>query len=161
MKKYIGSAMMLICATAGAAPPPELSSAVAAWANPRPVDRYQYSLVDLNADGALDAVILVTDTRFCGGGGCPLVAFTNKGGGFELIASSGNVRKPIYALEETRGGWRTLAALVGFGGSAGIVPIRYKSPQGAYRSMPIIEQELELKTPLTKFVLQFEEASLQ
>ena len=121
MKKFTWLAMTLVCTTAAAAPPPGLSSAVAAWANPRPVERFQYSLVDLNADGALDAVILVTDTRFCGGGGCPLVAFTDKGGTFELIASSGNVRKPIYALEEMRAGWRTLAALVGFGESAGLV----------------------------------------
>lgn len=160
MKTGVLTVMVFMCTTVAAAPPPGLSSALVAWASPRPVERYQFSQVDLNADGALDAVVLVTDSRFCGGGGCPLVAFTRKGDGYELVASSGNARKPVYALEETRGGWRTLAAVVGFGASAGIVPIRYKTPPGAYRSMPIVEPQLELKTPLTKYVLPFEEATL-
>jgi hypothetical protein len=157
MKKYILSTILVMSATAMAAPPPELSSALEAWASPRSIERYQFSPVDLNADGSLDIVVHVTDPKFCGGGGCPLVAFAKTATSYELVASSGNVHKPIYILEEMRNGWRTLAAVVGFGSTAGMVPIRYRVPQGAYRSMPIIEPTIELTSSMTKQVLNFEE----
>lgn len=158
MKKYLLPAILFLPLGAMAAPPPELFPALQAWAGARSIERYQYSLVDLNADGASDAVVHVTDPKFCGNGGCPLVAFRKAGGGYELVASSGNVRKPIYLLEEVRYGWRTLAAVVGLGATAGMVPIRYKPPQGAYRSTPIIEPNIELTSAMTRQALDFEEA---
>jgi hypothetical protein len=71
-------------------------------------------------------VVHVTDPAFCGNGGCPVVAFKRVSAGFELVGSSGLVRKPIYVLNERQAGWYSLAAVVGFGDSAGVVPIRYK-----------------------------------
>jgi hypothetical protein len=158
MKKFVVmSALLVVSATAMSAPPPDLTSALAAWAGPRSLERYQFALVDLNADAAPDAVVHVTDPAFCGNGGCPLVAFRKSAAGYELVASSGMVRKPIYILEEIRDGWRTLAAVVGFGPTAGMVPIRYKVQQQSYRSTPIVEPVIELTSPTTKQVLSFEE----
>ena len=157
MKKCSVTVLLILTAAALAAPPPELPAALAAWAGPRTIERYQFSLVDLNADGAPDVVVHVTDPKFCGNGGCPLVAFRKTPDSYDLVASSGNVRKPVYILEEVRNGWRTLAAVVGFGSAAGMVPIRYKVPQGAYRSSPITEPTLDLTTVMTKQVLNFEE----
>lgn len=140
-----------------AAPPPGVGEALAAWAAPRPVARYQLALVDLNGDAEAEAVVHVTDPEFCGNGGCPLVVFSRTGDGYTLVASSGLVRKPVYTLEEKRDGWHTLAAVVGFGDRQRVVPIRYQQPVQAYRSAPYLNPEIELTTPKTKQALNFEE----
>lgn len=158
MKKSFATAVLLTAsAVACAAPPPNLSYSVSAWAAPRTVERYQFHLSDLNGDGVQDAVVYVTDPSYCGGAGCPLLTFKGVPGSFDFIASSGSVNKPIYALEEMRNGWRTLAGVVGFGAVAGIVPIRWKMAQQGYRSTPINEPVIELTAAMTRQVLRFEE----
>jgi hypothetical protein len=115
-------------------------------------------MVDLNGDSSPETVVHVTDQSFCGNGGCPIVTFKRGATGLELVGSSGFVRKPIYVLNEVQGGWHTLAAVVGLGDGAGLVPIRYKEEQGAYRRAPYMNAHIELKTAATKQVLNFEEA---
>jgi hypothetical protein len=159
MKNYFSIAFILATATPVlAAPPPELRPALEQWAAPRSIARYQFSLVDLNKDGTLDAVVHVTDPAFCGNGGCPVVTFKRASAGFELVGSSGMVRKPIYVLNELQAGWHTLAAVAGFGNAAGVVPIRFKEQQGTYRSAPQMNAHIDLKSPATKQALEFEEA---
>jgi hypothetical protein len=159
MKTYLSFALALVMATqVVAVPPPELRPALEQWAAPRPIARYQFSLVDLDKDGTLDAVVHVTDPAFCGNGGCPVVAFKRVAAGFELVGSSGLVRKPIYVLNERQSGWHSLAAVAGFGDAAGVVPIRYKEQQGSYRRSPQMNAHIELKSPDTKQALNFEEA---
>src|SRR5687767_7366188 len=127
MKKRTLAMMLLVMSVpALGAPPPELGGALDQWAAPRTVASYQFALVDLNADNDLEAVVHVTDQSFCGNGGCPIVTFRRAATGYELVGSSGFVRKPIYVLNEIQAGWNTLAAVVGLGAGAGLVPIRYK-----------------------------------
>lgn len=156
----IALALLVLVApfTASADAPASLRSAVTEWAAPRAIARFQFSLVDLNGDGTADAVVHVTDPSACGNGGCPLLVFQGSGTGFQRIASSGMVRKPIYLLKESHGAWRTLGAVIGFGDAAGMVPIRYKPEQNGYRSRPYVESQLALTTPVTDRVLAFEEA---
>jgi hypothetical protein len=158
MSKIIVIALMFAATTpAIGAPPSTLRAALEQWASPRPISRYQFSLVDLNGDGILDAVVQVTDPAFCGNGGCPIVEFKGESSGFILVGSSGLVRKPIYLLNEVQDGWHTLAAVVGLGDEAGAVPIRFKQQQGAYRSTPYVNAQIKLTSQATKQVLEFEE----
>lgn len=159
MKRSTLSALLLaVSGPAMCAPPPGLRTALEKWSSPRTIARYQFSLVDLNGDGAMDAVVQVTDPSFCGNGGCPLVAFKGAGADFTLVGSSGMVRKPIYVLKEKQAGWNTLAAVVGLGNGAGLVPIHFKQQEGTYRSAPYMNAQIELTSQMTKQVLKFEEA---
>jgi len=158
MSKTILVALMFAATSpAICAPPSTLRAALEQWASPRPITRYQFSLVDLNGDGILDAVVQVTDPAFCGNGGCPIVEFKGKTVGFTVVGSSGLVRKPIYLLNDVQDGWYTLAAVVGLGEEAGVVPIRFKQQQGAYRSTPYVNAQIKLTSQATKQVLEFEE----
>ncbi len=148
---------VLAAGAAFGAPPSELRPALEKWASPQSVGRYQFALIDLNRDGLLDAVVHLTDPDFCGNGGCPLVTFKRVGEGYELIGSSGFVRKPVYVLNEAHGGWHTLASVVGLGDGAGLVPIRFKEQVRAYRSMPYLNPHLDLKAADTLQALNFEE----
>jgi hypothetical protein len=158
MKRRMQPALLIILpALSLAAPPPGLDEALAKWAAPRPVARYQLALVDLNGDAQAEAVVHVTDPGFCGNGGCPLVAFHKAADGYQVVASSGLVRKPVYTLEEKRDGWNTLAAVVGFGDRQRVVPIRYQLQEQGYRRAPYLNPEIELTVPTTKQALNFEE----
>ena len=159
MKRSTLSALLLVASVpAFCAPPPELRAALGKWASPRTIARYQFSMVDLNGDGKLDAVVQVTDPSFCGNGGCPLVAFMGTSSDFTLVGSSGLVRKPIYVLKEKQGGWHTLAAIAGLGNGAGLVPIHFQQQEGTYRSAPYMNAQIELTTEATKQALEFQEA---
>jgi len=159
MRTLTFAALMLVATTpAVCAPPPDLRAALDKWASPRPIARFQFSLVDLNGDGIQDAVVHVTDPSFCGNGGCPIVQFKGETPGFTLVGSSGLVRKPIYVLKESQEGWHTLAAMIGLGNGAGIAPIRFKQQHGAYRSAPYSNAQISLNSQIIEQGLDFEEA---
>ena len=159
MRTLTSAALMLVAATpAVCAPPSGLRAALDEWASPHSVARFQFSLVDLNSDGILDAVVHVTDPSFCGNGGCPIVELKGEAMGFTFVGSSGLVRKPIYVLKESQAGWHTLAAIVGLGNGAGITPIRFKQQQGAYRSAPYVNAKISLTSQVIQQGLNFEEA---
>lgn len=151
------------CAFSGsalAAAPSALTAAIAQWASPAKVARYQYSMVDLNGDTVPDAVVLVTDPASCGNGGCPLLVFKGVGKGYEAIANSGFVRKPIYLLKERNYGWQSLAAVVGFEPGKDLTPIRYKGKE--YNSAPYNRMAVQLTSRTSDGALDFsEEAELK
>jgi hypothetical protein len=134
---------VLLCATASvlAAPPPHLREAIQQWAAPGPVGRFEFSLVDLNNDKMLDAVVRITDPDRCGNGGCVLLMFKGTAEGYEQVGDSGYVAKPIYVLKEAIAGWTSLAGVVGLGQGAGVRPIRYMGTE--YRSNPIMRGQME------------------
>lgn len=156
-RSTLSAFLLMLSAPAICAPPPELRAALDEWASGRTIARYQFSMVDLNSDGRLDAVVQVTDQAFCGNGGCPLVAFRGTEAGFALVGSSGLVRKPIYVLKEANAGWHTLAAVVGLADRAGLVPIHFKQQEGTYRSAPHMNAQIELTSEATKQVLTFQD----
>jgi hypothetical protein len=59
--------------TAFAAEESSIRTALRAWAKQSTPPVYRYALVDLNADGIDDAVVLLTDKAYCGSGGCTMV----------------------------------------------------------------------------------------
>jgi hypothetical protein len=148
-------ALLLLCAPAWPAPPPGLQAALAAWAAPVEVSRFQFVRVDLNRDDFPDVVVYVSDPAFCGNGGCPLLVFKGMTTGYEKVGFSGNVGKPIYLLKEANSGWRSLAAMVGFGTYLELRPIRFLGPQ--YNPSPIMRGGIELTSSSYERVLNFEE----
>ena len=112
---------------------PLLDEAMAAWAAPDPLPRYRYAITDLNCDGLDDAVVLVSDSHYCGSGGCVLVIFKGTEYGFEVISRSTITREPIFRLTETFAGWHTLSVLVSGGGiHAGQVLLRFNGETYPY-----------------------------
>jgi hypothetical protein len=87
------------------------------WAAPDPLPTYQHELVDLNADGLQDAIVLISDPDYCGSGGCTMVVFQGTAQGFKYISRSTITNPPILVLSELRHGWHTLAVSVRGGGA--------------------------------------------
>ena len=139
----IASTTVLLCVTTGAlaAPPSQLVAAVQKWSAPTPVSSFEFSLVDLNGDEKLDAVVRVMDGDRCGSGGCVFLVFRGTADGFEKVGDSGYVGRPIYVLKEVNSGWKSLAGMVGLGQGAIMRPIRYQGTE--YRSSPIVRGEVE------------------
>jgi hypothetical protein len=134
-------ALLCVATDALAAPPPQLREAIQKWAAPAPLGRFEFSLVDLNGDKTLDAVVRVTDPDRCGSGGCVLLMFKGTPEGYLRVGDSGYVAKPIYLLKEVISGWTSLAGVVGMGQGAGVRPIRYMGTE--YRSNPIMRGNME------------------
>jgi hypothetical protein len=148
-------ALALLSLPAWSGPPPGVREAVASWAAPKEVTRFQYARVDLNRDSFPDVVVYVSDPAFCGNGGCRLLILKGTTTGYEEVGDSGYVRKPIYLLKEVNSGWHSIAAVVGFGSYQDLRPIRFMGP--AYRSDPIMRSGMELASNNYERVLTFEE----
>ena len=94
----------------------QLEKAVANWINSAEAPTFRSALADLNGDATLDAVVLLTDQRYCGSGGCRMAVFEGKGTDFRLVSSSTITREPIFVLDSSRFGWRSLAVRSSGGG---------------------------------------------
>lgn len=153
---FLAASLVLVPTAQATTPPPGLGAAMAQWAGENSVSRFQFSLSDLNGDGTLDAIVHVTDPNLCRNFGCPLVVFKGTLNGYELVANSGFVRKPIYVLEEAQLGWHTLTAYVGFGNSERLVPVRFIGPM--YNQAPYLRMQVKLTPEMTKEELNFLES---
>jgi hypothetical protein len=152
----IASIIVLLCFTTAALaePPPQLRTAVKKWAAPATVSRFEFSLVDLNRDNTMDAVVRVTDADHCGNGGCTLLVFKGTPDGYEKVGDSGLVAKPIFVLKEASLGWKSLAGVVGLGQGASVRPIRYMGAE--YRSNPIMRGSMDVTQGNHEPALDFE-----
>jgi hypothetical protein len=110
------AAAALFSSTAIADSPPGLARAVRAFAAPSSMPAFRYALYDLNGDGIADAVVLVTDGRWCGSGGCAMLVFRGTGDGFELLSMATISNEPILVSPKTTHGWHTLLVSVRGGG---------------------------------------------
>ena len=77
---------------------------------------YRFALVDLNGDGVLDAIVLITDRNYCGSGGCNLAILRGIGSTYSYVSGSTISRAPIRVLTESRKGWKSLSVWVSGGG---------------------------------------------
>ena len=98
---------------------------------------YVVSLHDLNGDGNQEAMVLLTDTDWCGSGGCTLLVAQQRGVLWHLISKTTLVHPPVAALERKRSGWQSLSIIVGGGGVA-THPVTLDFLQGRYPSSPTV-----------------------
>jgi putative lipoprotein len=84
----------------------------------RPITGFKYAQVDLNGDGILDAIVLLTGD-FCGSGGCRMIILKGDGKSFSVVNNSTISREPIGVLAQSKFGWHSLTVTVGGGGLSG------------------------------------------
>src|SRR5207247_5171001 len=69
---------------------------------------FRQAFTDLDGDGHLDAVVLLSSPGWCGSGGSTMVVFHGATAGFTLVSSSTITNEPIRVSSETTSGWRPL-----------------------------------------------------
>ncbi|MEJ0099834.1 MAG: hypothetical protein WDO12_08880 [Pseudomonadota bacterium] len=117
MKRTLLIALLTAVSSAVRSAPPDLDAAVEKWASADLKPTYTYALTDLNADGYLDAVVLISDPDYCGSGGCSMVVFKGTPDGFEVLSESTITREPIFVLPEVKSGWHSISVFVAGGGA--------------------------------------------
>ena len=58
-----------------------------------PATRYRSAFVDLNDDGAQDAIVYVTGRSWCGSGGCTLLILASDGPSYRVVTKITIVRR--------------------------------------------------------------------
>lgn len=91
-------------------------------------------LADLNTDGRMDGIVLLTGSHWCGSGGCNMLIFKGVEGGYALLSKSSVVQEPVALLAETVQGWHTLVIT---SGGTGQVLMRFNA--NAYPSNPSLQ----------------------
>ncbi|MFN4042176.1 MAG: hypothetical protein ACK4I0_10980 [Brevundimonas sp.] len=87
---------------------------------------YAFAPIDLNGDGADEALAYVMGPMVCGSGGCNLYVMAREGEGWRMAARTTVTRTPIGVLPTSTNGWRDLAVSVGGGGAeAGSVRLAF------------------------------------
>jgi len=81
--------------------------------------RHASAEYDLNADGIDDVLIFVTDSQYCGSGGCTLFVFKGSATGLAFISKSTITQPPIAVARHSTNGWRSL--IVRSGGTGDVV----------------------------------------
>jgi hypothetical protein len=130
----LAAAMLAACSTQ---PPPALAPRIPTQGADRPAAaadlglavrkaldgdweaHYFDAAVDLNGDGAPEAVVYTAGPMVCGTGGCPLFVFTPAAGGYRLISSTSVVQPPVRVAPRSSHGWRSLVVGIGGGGIKG------------------------------------------
>ena len=116
MKTKIGGVVLLLAAIPASAGTPQLDKAVAAWAKTGEPPTYRSAFADLNNDATPDAIVLIADQRYSGSGGCSLAVFEGVGTEFKLVSASTITREPVFVLDSSHFGWRSLAVRSSGGG---------------------------------------------
>jgi len=78
---------------------------------------YASASVDLNGDGADEALAYVAGPMVCGSGGCSLYVLTRDGAVWRVVTRTTVTQTPIGVLSTSTHGWRDLAVLIGGGGA--------------------------------------------
>lgn len=69
---------------------------------------FRQALTDLNADGQVDAIVLLLGSNWCGSGGCNMLVFRGTNDGFTFVSASTITNEPIRVSPENTQGWKTL-----------------------------------------------------
>ena len=149
LSMFVASALVFSVSPCATAVPAGLPEAVRQLGTDG-TDKYAYSLVDLNKDGRLDAVVLMQGQKWCGTGGCTMVVFAGTNDGFKLISRSTIANQPIVALTHVRHGWRTLVVE-----AKGRGPVLMSFDGKRYPLNPSVQRKASPKWTLDAQVLTF------
>ena len=69
---------------------------------------FRHALTDLNADGQVDAIVLLLGSSWCGSGGCNMLVFSGTNDRFTFVSASTITNEPIRVSPENAQGWKTL-----------------------------------------------------
>jgi hypothetical protein len=69
---------------------------------------YREAFTDLDGDGLVDAIVLLSNSSWCGSGGCNMLVFHATKDGFTFVSSSTITTEPIRVSSEKSSGWKTL-----------------------------------------------------
>lgn len=78
--------------------------------------QYAVALIDLNGDGADEAIVYLAGPYFCGTGGCPTLVLTQAGPMWSKVGDISVSRTPIGLPGTTTNGWSDLTVAIGGGG---------------------------------------------
>ncbi len=70
--------------------------------------RHHFAYTDLNNDGELDVVVLLTDEAWCLGESCTVMVFVSDGDKVELVSKISLVNGPVALGDYVNEGWRDL-----------------------------------------------------
>jgi hypothetical protein len=141
----------LVSGPALADEPTGLSEAIRAFS--RDATTFEYALVDLNDDGILDAVVLLTGQFWCGSGGCSMLILRGRAGGFSVVSTSTISNQPIKVSPERHHGWHTLLVSMRGGGirpGYGVMPFNgRKYPVSPSEEARAAATQVDAAIPLT------------
>jgi hypothetical protein len=106
-------ALSVSAMAADAEPPSGLTEAVHSYIYQNITDvvsdeTFRFALEDLNGDGRPDAIVLMSDSDWCGSGGCTMLIFRGVENGFAFVSKSTVTSSPIRVSKNSVRGWRTL-----------------------------------------------------
>lgn len=78
--------------------------------------RYVAAFRDLRGDGAVEAIVYLVDSDYCGSGGCTTLILEKKEGSWKIVSSIATTRPPIRVLPKKSHGWHSLSVFVAGGG---------------------------------------------
>lgn len=107
---------------------------------------FQAEYVDLNGDGYPEALVLLTDSYWCGMAGCNMVVFEGSADGYEMVSNTTLVHAPVWVSESQTNGWNDLIIHVSGGGiTAQEVVLKYDGT--AYPTNPSLQEAIAPGTP--------------
>jgi hypothetical protein len=97
--------------------------------------RHVVERIDLNGDGADEALVLLQSRRHCSARGCTLLVLERRNGAYEVHSRLLLGRTPLIAADSRTGGWRDLVAPITTA-SAGMRLMLVKHAAGGYPADP-------------------------
>lgn len=98
-------------ALAEAQAPAGVTAAVQAFVKSRgstELPKFKHALTDLNGDSHKEAVVFLSDSNWCGSGGCTMLVLQGQAKGFKLVSSSTVTDTPVRVSSEKSHGWKHL-----------------------------------------------------
>jgi hypothetical protein len=100
-----------LASSAAAQTPPTLTAAIQQVARRRGeqhLPAFEHALIDLDGDGRLDAIVLLSGSMWCGSKGCQLLVLRGTSDGYVVVSAATVAREAIRVSSETCKGWKTL-----------------------------------------------------
>ena len=100
--------------------------------------RYRFAFVDLRDDGTQEAIVYITDSDWCGSGGCTTLILAPSGSTFELVTKITIARLPIRILETKTNGWHDISVVVAGGGILSAYDAKLSFDGSTYPTNPTV-----------------------